>query len=285
MIAQALVVLAAASAVLSSPILGSAYLDKRQNEPAFGGWDKGENVTDLVQELQVVPNPIDGYVKLPADGLFFDFLKAKNFGGGGPAGGVVLADNTIYPETVNTELSILVGFIGPCGMVAPHNHPRAAEFLMNVAGPPLSAGSFNENGSPYYQGNLEAGQVVSLPLGSMHYISNEGCDPALIVSGFNSASPGVGFLSSMYDAFDPETIQAAFAPAGKTPTFDNSKVSGAVSLGHQKCLQKCGLQSSFNLNGKLSNHDLMKMAFAGYLQSEKFDSQGYSAEDFKIFNN
>jgi quercetin dioxygenase-like cupin family protein len=72
----------------------------------------------------------------------------------------------------------------PCGMVAPHNHPRATEYLMNIAGPPLAAGSFNENGSPFFGGNLTAGQVVVLPLGSVHYVSNEGCDPALIAAAF-----------------------------------------------------------------------------------------------------
>ena len=99
-------------------------------------------------------------------------------------------------------------------MVAPHNHPRATEYLLNVAGPPLSAGSFQENGAPYVQGNLAAGSVTVLPLGSIHYVSNEGCDPAFIVAGFNSETPGVGFLSSMYTAFDPQTVNAAFGGVG-----------------------------------------------------------------------
>jgi oxalate decarboxylase/phosphoglucose isomerase-like protein (cupin superfamily) len=69
-------------------------------------------------------------------------------------------------------------------MVAPHNHPRAVEYLMNIAGPPLAGGSFNENGSPFFEGNVSAGEVVVLPLGSVHYVSNTGCDPALIAAAF-----------------------------------------------------------------------------------------------------
>ena len=91
---------------------------------------------------------------------------------------------------------------------------------MNVAGPPLSAGSFQENGAPYIQGNLAAGSVTVLPLGSIHYVSNEGCDPALIVAGFNSETPGVGFLSSMYTAFNPQTVNAAFGGVG-AQVFDS----------------------------------------------------------------
>ncbi len=157
-------------------------------------------------------------------------------------------------------------------MVAPHNHPRATEYLINVAGPPLSAGSFNENGAPFYQGNLNAGSVTVLPLGSIHYVSNEGCDPALIVAGFNSETPGVGFLSSMYTAFDPQTVAAAFGGAGAT-VFDTSKIPAAVNLGHDQCLQKCGInRDTYNIQDEnVTNHDLMKMAFAGYLKAQNYD--------------
>jgi hypothetical protein len=81
---------------------------------------------------------------------------------------------------------------------------------MNIAGPPLAAGTFNENGSPFFSGELAPGEVTVLPLGSVHFVSNTGCDPVLIAAAFNSETPGVGFLASMYTAFDPETIQAAF---------------------------------------------------------------------------
>lgn len=69
-------------------------------------------------------------------------------------------------------------------MVAPHNHPRATEFLMNIAGPPLAAGSFAENGSPFFDGKLNAGEVIVLPMGSVHYVTNTGCDPVFIAAGF-----------------------------------------------------------------------------------------------------
>jgi hypothetical protein len=52
----------------------AAALAKRQNAPAFGGWDQGENVTALIQELSEQVNPIDRDVLLPADGFVFDFL-------------------------------------------------------------------------------------------------------------------------------------------------------------------------------------------------------------------
>ncbi|RSH91577.1 hypothetical protein EHS25_009876 [Saitozyma podzolica] len=248
----------------ASDVDEAASLAKRQNAPAFGGWDQGENVTALIQELSEQVNPIDRDVLLPRTALSLTSL-AKNFGGGGKDGGVILADNTIFPGVVGNGLSWLVGFLGPCGMVAPHNHPRATEYLMNIAGPlsPLDRRA---------------------PLGSVHYVSNEGCDPALIAAAFNSETPGVGFLSSMYTAFDPETIDAAFGNAGAT-IFNTTDIPGAVNLGHQSCLQRCGINGdTFNINGKISNPDLMNMAFAGYLKSQGFNYDGYNASTFQQYN-
>jgi hypothetical protein len=48
---------------------------KRQNQPSFGGWDQGQNVTELIQELYQQVNPIDRDVLLPQDGFVFDFLS------------------------------------------------------------------------------------------------------------------------------------------------------------------------------------------------------------------
>jgi hypothetical protein len=87
----------------------------------------------------------------------------------------------------------------------------------------------------------------------------------------------------MYTAFDAETIAAAFGAEGTV--FDPAKIPAAVNLGHAQCLKKCGINpETFSINGKLSNKDLMKQAFAGFLKAEGFDFNGYSSEIFKHFN-
>jgi len=53
----------------------SADLAKRQNQPSFGGWDQGQNVTEFIAELYDQVNPIDRDVLLPKDGFVFDFLS------------------------------------------------------------------------------------------------------------------------------------------------------------------------------------------------------------------
>lgn len=70
-----------------------------------------KNITELIAELydQVNPNARNNIL---GDGLTFDFLAAQSFGGGGKDGGVILADNTLFPGVVGNGLSWLVGFLG-----------------------------------------------------------------------------------------------------------------------------------------------------------------------------
>jgi hypothetical protein len=97
-----------------APVRESADSDlaKRQNAPDFGGWNEGQNVTELIFELNQQVTPIDRDIKLPADGFVFNFMEANSFGGGGKDGGVILADNTLFPGVVGNSMSWLVGFLG-----------------------------------------------------------------------------------------------------------------------------------------------------------------------------
>jgi len=63
-------------------------------------------------------------------------------------GGVVLADDTLFPGVIGAGSAILMGCLGPCGMVAPHLHPRTTEILVNIAGPPMMTWVIPEGGAP-----------------------------------------------------------------------------------------------------------------------------------------
>ncbi len=72
----------------------------------------------------------------------------------------------------------------PCGMVSPHIHPRATEYLLNVVGPPLLATVIPENGADPVSVEIGPGNVTILPMGSVHMVSGTGCEPTLIVASF-----------------------------------------------------------------------------------------------------
>jgi len=221
---------------------------------------------DLLNKLHQANTANERYAILPPEDFLFDFLEASSFGGGGPDGGVVLADDTQWAGTIGNNIAMLMGFLGPCGMVAPHSHPRAAEIYVNVAGPPLQAGIIPENGAPIIMGMAGPGTATVLPRGSMHYITNTGCEPVTIVAGFNAESPGALFMSAAYAAFDTQVYSAAFGGIPVT-VLDPKKIPNTVILGRQDCLDKCGIdRNTFNIQST-SKKDLMAASFQAFLKS------------------
>ena len=81
-------------------------------------------------------------------------------------------------------------------------------------------------------GYAGAGNVTILPQGSVHYIANTGCYPAIVVSGFNHESPGAMLVSQAFAAFDEQTYSAAFGEAGVT-MIDSKPRRPLVSLAHE----------------------------------------------------
>ncbi|KAH8917867.1 RmlC-like cupin [Atractiella rhizophila] len=229
-----------------------------------------QQLTDTLNQLQAARTAGDRNAILISSGYgaTLDFLAQPNFAGGGKDGGVILADNSLYPGVIGNREAMLVGFLGPCGMVAPHSHMRATEILYNVAGPPLTFGAITEGGGPTVTGQANPGTAIILPEGSTHYIQNSGCTPTVIVAVFNSEDPGALFVSAEYTAFTEQTFSAAF---GKTVTMvDPSQIPNSVNLGTKSCQAKCGIDaSSFDLKG-VSNRELLNAAYAGYLSSKNY---------------
>lgn len=65
-------------------------------------------------------------------------------------------------------------------MNTPHTHPRATEILYAVNGT-LTSGTIGENGSRFVFNTIYPGQASVFPQGSVHYQSNEGCEPMTFV--------------------------------------------------------------------------------------------------------
>jgi len=239
----------------------------------LAGPSSKRDLTAEITALHQANTADDRYAILGQDGLAFSFLDSPSFGGGGKDGGVVLADDTIFPGVIGTGTSMLMGFLGPCGMVAPHLHPRATEILVNVAGPPLMTGVIAEGGAPSIVGYAGPGNVTVLPQGSIHYVASTGCYPTVIVAGFNNESPGALFVSQAYAAFDEETYAAAFGKSGVT-MLSNDQIPNAVNIGRQECLKKCGIDGKTFDIINVSKRELMNQAFEGYLDTQKKHHDG-----------
>jgi len=261
---------AASPASSSSPASGSASPNPSAGTTTASTSSSSENPLESeITALMQANTAIDRYGLLGSDSIMFGFLDAPSFGGGGKAGGVVLADDTIYPAVIGNNIAMLMGFLGPCGMVAPHSHPRATEILVNVAGPPLMAGLITEGGAPTIIGYAGPGNVTVLPQGSTHFVASTGCEPTVIVAAFNSESPGALFVSQSYAAFSESTYEAAFGGIG-VQMLAPSAIPNAVNIGQASCLAKCGINPATYDISNVTKTELMMGAFAGYLTSNNY---------------
>lgn len=97
--------------LLLVPALAAPVEMEERDGSGSGSGNSTHNVKEFIAELYAQVNPNDRNTLLDG-GFTFDFLAAESFGGGGRDGGLVLADNTLFPGVVGNGLSWLVGFLG-----------------------------------------------------------------------------------------------------------------------------------------------------------------------------
>lgn len=122
-----------------------------------------------------------------------------------PTGGTIaLATVANFPALIGTEVSMGIGFVNPCGLNTPHNHPRANEFLTVVQGMlvaglvleenPNSVGNVNgtdpEGPIHTVSANLTTYQGFLFPKGLTHFQFNPTCEPAVFAAAFDNSDPG-----------------------------------------------------------------------------------------------
>ncbi|ESQ47127.1 hypothetical protein EUTSA_v10027914mg [Eutrema salsugineum] len=78
------------------------------------------------------------------------------------------------------------------GLIPPHTHPRASEFLIVQEGT-LLAGfvSSDQDGNRLFAKTLNKGDLIVFPKGLIHYHANVGRVPAVAFTSFNSQNPGL----------------------------------------------------------------------------------------------
>ncbi|CAH2079807.1 unnamed protein product [Thlaspi arvense] len=78
------------------------------------------------------------------------------------------------------------------GLIPPHTHPRASEFLIVQEGT-LLAGfvSSDQDGNRLFSKTLNKGDLIVFPVGLIHFHINVGRVPAVAFTAFNSQNPGL----------------------------------------------------------------------------------------------
>ncbi|KAI9692074.1 MAG: hypothetical protein M1820_009542 [Bogoriella megaspora] len=211
----------------------------------------------LSQELADAPTVIDRFTHLLGlDGtpltpdeiqqrVVFDFNVAPPNPGAKAGRGAYLANRANFPILTGTGISWSNVFFDPCGLVTPHIHPRADEFLMTTEGT-VETGMYIETGfETVINATLPAYQGTVFPRGTLHYIQNPTCDPAATVAAFNSEDPGQSIMAQGMFALDPNVVDAVL---GFPEYFDPKNIDSfraslpvSVALGIEECLTRCNI--------------------------------------------
>ncbi|KAJ7066421.1 RmlC-like cupin domain-containing protein [Mycena amicta] len=202
----------------------------------------GTAESDTVAQLRLGPTALDRLKTLGQDSDFvFDFFNPPGGVTMGGAGHTVAATSASFPAVIGNGVAMTVGFLAGCALNSPHTHPRATEINFSVNGT-LRTGTLQENGARFVVNELPPGSVTIFPMGAIHFEMNDGCEPAMFVSAFNSEDPGVLQLAQRFYGLPVDVIQATLGGLGVEEVEGLAdKIPDNIAYGTDACLQRCGL--------------------------------------------
>ena len=215
----------------------------------------------LDQELELAVNQIDRINILAQTGgnssFKFDFNNPPM---GGLAenttnGSVVTAVGATFPALIGLDAAAFKFSLGPCGLIMPHAHPRADEFIVTTQGT-IYTQFLTESGSEVISNNLTTYQSTIFPKGSIHFEFNPTCEDAVFMGFFNSNDPGTTLVPENLFSLDESIIISQFG--GIISGADYGAIVKALPPGPvsavESCLATCGIQKS----QKRSVYDLVE---------------------------
>ncbi|KAH7064706.1 spherulin-1A [Macrophomina phaseolina] len=195
----------------------------------------------LVDQTKLAATRLERLKLFPADNdTLFDFYSQPNFTW--EPGSVVNMNTATFPYVTGNRMTLALLNLGPCSMLPPHYHPRAANFVVAVNGT-TDTYMIEENGARTVTVTLTAGKATIFPMASIHMMENKGCEPAQLVSALNSEDTGtVNIANALFDWL-PATLVApavGYGPADLNGTAKAVPPVGTGSIfGRKDCLARC----------------------------------------------
>ena len=242
MLINTLVALLASTAALAAP----TKVEKRGATPS-------QSLTpteSLIAELKAADTAVQrNQILVQAGGnasFTFDFANPPPAAVvSSPAGKLVTASGATAPflTDINAALGLVV--IQPCGLILPHLHPRADEFVLVTQGEVYTQ-FISETGATLIENQLNTFGSVLLPKGSIHLEYNPTCEPASFVAAFNSNDPGVSFVAANLFSLEDQLVIAALGGDAVVSGADLESIRHALpqglATGVAECVSKCGIK-------------------------------------------
>ncbi|ORY22831.1 RmlC-like cupin domain-containing protein [Naematelia encephala] len=209
--------------------------------------------TDVYNQLQLARSSADRLTLLNdqnnTDLWKFNFNPTleSSFASRGAGGLAVLADRKSFPALIGTGVASALGFLEPCGLNAFHFHPRATQLVTVVQGGPLTAGALWSNAQTHQQFTtlVHTWEMIALPQGTIHYVFNDNCVPAITSNAFSSEDPGILNIAPSTFKFNADVLNGTLGyPSqlnGMSPSEFLESIPPSYVLGSQACLDRCGI--------------------------------------------
>jgi oxalate decarboxylase/phosphoglucose isomerase-like protein (cupin superfamily) len=177
-------------------------------------------------------------------------------------GGSVRVANLINLPALSCEgVSHVLLNIDPCGLNAPHIHPRAAEIVYVIDGDDFEIGFVEENGGRAITNRISTGFTTFIPRGLIHYGLNLSCKNTTIIGSFNSEDPGVISVAKQTLMFPNFVLSGTFGISESEIDKLRNGLPANPSLSFQQseCFKRCGIK-----NHKINTKTSRILNFGGY---------------------
>lgn len=195
---------------------------------------------ELDGKLAMSATQLDRLALLPKNSDWvFDFTAQPSHSW--KPGSVVNANAATFPAAVDNELTMALISLGPCSMLPPHYHPRAANYVIAMSGNTTTY-MIEENGARMVTEHLSHGKMTIFPRGSLHAMANTGCSKATLVSALSNTDQGTHNVVNGLFQLPDYIVNAAFGNPEGGVKIDRSKIPGVgfgAAKGDPACLARC----------------------------------------------
>jgi hypothetical protein len=161
------------------------------------------------------------------------------------AGNVTLADVATAPFLTGLDASLAVFHVEPCGLILPHLHPRADEFVIVTEGQ-IFTQFIAESGATLVTNTLNQFGATIFPKGSIHLEYNPTCYPATFIGAFNANDPGTSFVAANFLSLEDNLVIADLGGdsivSGSDLESIRAHIPPPVAVGVAQCLSTCKIQ-------------------------------------------
>ncbi|UJO22033.1 Spherulin-1A [Fulvia fulva] len=197
----------------------------------------------LMAKLDTAATQLDRLGLLPNDDDWvFDFSQQQPFFTTRP-GGVANMNAATFPPARKNGLTLAIVQLGPCAMLPPHYHPRAANWVVAITGN-TTTWMQEENGAHTITTHLTPMKATIFPAGALHMMGNEACEDAMMVSALTDEDAGTLNIGNIFtNGFDWDWVNAAFGGdvLNEESAAHIRPIGTGANWGSRKCMARCGI--------------------------------------------